>query len=91
MCNTFRDKTFTHFRSYDSALQRAINLQLHHVVDHPKVGDPLIYHRNCSISHHYQDIKFLHFTQKFNMAGIKWQENPVGQIFCQNRSILHHF
>ena len=34
-----RQKTFTHFSSYDSAMQRAIDLQLHHVVNHPKVGD----------------------------------------------------
>ena len=38
----YRYKTFTHFSSYDWAMQRAIDLQLHYVVDHPKVGEWLI-------------------------------------------------
>ena len=36
-------KTFTHFSSCDSAMQRAIDLQLHYVIDHPKVGDLFIF------------------------------------------------
>ena len=40
ICNTFTDKRhFTHFSSYYSAMQRATVLQLHYVVDHPKVGE----------------------------------------------------
>ena len=42
LCNTSRDKTFTHFSSYYSAIQRDTVLQLHYVVDHPKVGERLI-------------------------------------------------
>ena len=41
-CNTFKDiyfKIFTYFSGYYSAIQRATVLQLHYVVDHPKVGE----------------------------------------------------
>ena len=34
----YRYKTLTHFSSYDRAMQRAIDLKLHCVVDQPKVG-----------------------------------------------------
>ena len=61
-------------------MQRAIDLQLHHVVDHPKVGEWLTYHRNCSTLHRYQDNNFWgFFMQKFNMATKKWQENNFWQ------------
>ena len=35
----YRYKTFTHFSSYYSAIQRATVLQLHDVLDQPKVGE----------------------------------------------------
>ena len=38
MCNTFRDKRYLLILSgYDLAMQRAIDLKLHYVVDQPKV------------------------------------------------------
>ena len=42
-------------------MQRATVLQLHHVVDHPKVPELLTYHRNCSVLHRYQDNFFFAF------------------------------
>ena len=39
-CNTFkRQKAFTNFSSYYSAIQRATVLQLYYAVDQPKVGE----------------------------------------------------
>ena len=35
----YRYKTFAHFSSYYPAVQRATVLQLHYVVDQPKVGE----------------------------------------------------
>ena len=35
----YRYKTFTHFNSFECAMQKAIDLQLHYVVDQPKVGE----------------------------------------------------
>ena len=35
----YRLKAFTHFSSYECAMQKAVDLQLHYVVDHPKVGE----------------------------------------------------
>ena len=35
----YRYKTFTHFSSYNWAMQRAIDLKIHYVVDQPKVGE----------------------------------------------------
>ena len=46
-CNTFkRQKAFTHFSSYYSAIQRATVLQLYYAVDQPKVGKD-VFRRNC--------------------------------------------
>ena len=45
-CNTFKEKAFTHFSSYYSAIQRATVLQLYYAVDQPKVGKD-VFRRNC--------------------------------------------
>ena len=35
----YKQRTFTHFSGYECDMQKAIDLQLHYVVDQPKVDE----------------------------------------------------
>ena len=49
-CNTFKDKAFTPFSTYYSAIQRATVLQLYYAVDQPKVGKDVFRRNSLSVT-----------------------------------------
>ena len=89
---------FTHFSSYDCAIQRTIDLQVHYMIDHPKAGQTFC--QNRSISLHFRDKRFLRFMQKFKIATKSGRKVILGKscqytlqipcgskILCRYRSI----
>ena len=71
-------------------MQRATVLQLHYVVDHPKVGEGLI-KKKLPMCNTFKDKSYLLILEAINQLCKELQALSGGSKFARNRSISYGF